>query len=63
MVFLFAYVANGFVILASRRAADPESLRLWLSGGMVLYLIYHAVRCVWTEKQVEMEFTEAEKLW
>ena len=63
IVFLFAYVANGFVILASRRTADPESLRLWLSGGMVLYLIYHAVRCVWTDKQVEMEFTAAEKLW
>jgi hypothetical protein len=63
IVFLFAYVLNGFVILASRRTAEPESLRLWLSGGMVLYLIYHAVRCAWTDKQVEMEYTAAEKLW
>lgn len=63
IIFLCAYVLNGFVILASRRTADPESLRLWLSGGMVLYLIYHAVRCVWTDKQVDMEFTAAEDLW
>ena len=63
VIFLCAYVLNGIVILASRRTADPESLRLWLSGGMVLYLIYHAVRCVWTDKQVDMEFTAAEDLW
>ncbi|QEF96532.1 hypothetical protein Mal15_05600 [Stieleria maiorica] len=63
VIFLCVYVLNGFLILASRRTADPESLRLWLSGGMVLYLIYHAVRCVWTEKQVDMEYTDAEKLW
>lgn len=63
VIFLCAYVLNGFVILASRRTADPESLRLWLSGGMVLYLIYHAVRCVWTERQVDLEYTAAEDLW
>ncbi|MDV6029048.1 MAG: hypothetical protein F9B45_02850 [Phycisphaera sp. RhM] len=63
VIFLCAYVLNGFLILASRRTADPESLRLWLSGGMVLYLIYHAVRCVWTDKQVDMEYTAAENLW
>ena len=63
IIFLCAYVLNGFIILASRRTADPESLRLWLSGGMVLYLVYHAVRCAWTDKQVDMEFTEAESLW
>lgn len=62
-VFLCVYVLNGFFILASRRTADPESLRLWLSGGMVLYLIYHAVRCVWTDKQVDLEYTAAENLW
>ena len=63
IVFLTAYVLNGFLILASRRTADPESLRLWLSGGMVLYLIYHSVRCVWTDRQVDMEYTAAENLW
>lgn len=63
LIFLCAYVLNGFFILASRRTADVESLRLWLSGGMVLYLIYHAVRCVWTDKQVDMEYTAAEELW
>ncbi len=63
VIFLCAYGLNGFLILASRRTADPESLRLGLSGGMVLYLMYHAVRCVWTDKQVDMEYTAAENLW
>lgn len=63
VIFLGAYVLNGILILASRRTADPESLRLWLSGGMVLYLIYHAVRCAWTDKQVDMDYTAAESLW
>ncbi|MEO1524149.1 MAG: hypothetical protein AAFX06_01875 [Planctomycetota bacterium] len=63
VLFFSLYVLNGFFILASRRAADPRSLGLWLSGGMVLYLIYHCVRCVWTRKQADMEFTEAEQLW
>ncbi|KAA5541880.1 hypothetical protein FYK55_16915 [Roseiconus nitratireducens] len=62
-LFLSAYVLNGFFVLWSRRTADPQSLRLWLSGGMILYLIYHSVRCVWTEKQVDMEYTDAENLW
>lgn len=61
--FIGAYVMNGFLVLATRSAADPESLRLWLSGGMVLYLIYHAVRCVWTERQADLEYTDAELLW
>ncbi|MCA9139821.1 MAG: hypothetical protein KDB00_23775 [Planctomycetales bacterium] len=63
LIFICAYILNGFFILASRSTADVESLRLWLSGGMVLYLIYHAVRCVWTDKQVDMEYTAAESLW
>jgi hypothetical protein len=63
IIFLCAYVLNGVVILASRRAADPEALRLWLSGGMVLYLIYHAVRCCWTDRQADLEYTAAEELW
>ena len=62
-LFFGVYVLNGFFVLSSRSAVSPESLRLWLSGGMVLYLIYHAVRCVWTRKQSDMEFTAAEALW
>jgi hypothetical protein len=61
--FFIAYVLNGVVILASRSSADLDSLRLWLSGGMVLYLIYHAIRCVWTEKQLDLEYSDAENLW
>ncbi len=63
ITFVGAYLANGLLVMATRKTAEPESLRLWLSGGMVLYLIYHAIRCVWTTKQVDMEYTESEKLW
>ena len=62
-LFFLAYVGNAWLIMSSRAAADPAQLRLWLSGGMVLYLIYHAVRCVWTRRQEELEFSAAEQLW
>ncbi|MEM6471380.1 MAG: hypothetical protein AAF802_17595 [Planctomycetota bacterium] len=61
--FVGAYLLNGFLVIATRKTADPESLRLWLSGGMVLYLVYHSVRCVWTERQADLEYTQAENLW
>ena len=63
VLFFTVYVLNGFLVLSSRSSADPTSLQLWLSGGMVLYLIYHAVRCVWTEKQADLDQTAAEELW
>jgi hypothetical protein len=62
-LFLVAYVLAGVFILATRAPADPERLRLWLSGGMVIYLMYHLVRCVWTEKVPDLELTAAESLW
>lgn len=61
--FLVAYLLAGIFILATRAPADPERLRLWLSGGMVIYLIYHLVRCVWSEKIPDLELTDAESLW
>lgn len=63
VLFLGAYLLNGFLILSTRETADARSLGLWLSGGMVLYLIYHSVRCVWTDHQADLDYTEAEKLW
>lgn len=63
MMFIGIYVVNGVYMMSQRDGGDPESLRMWLSGGMILYLIYHATRCAWTRKQADMEYTEAEQLW
>lgn len=63
MIFLVAYAANGALILALRQPADPERLRLWLSGGMALYAVYHAVRCAWTRDLSGFEMSPAESLW
>ncbi|WP_442508099.1 hypothetical protein SH528x_007053 [Novipirellula sp. SH528] len=62
-VFLVAYVMYGILVLSNRAPASPDHLRAWLSGGMVLYAFYHAVRCVWTESMVDLEMTPAERLW
>lgn len=63
IVFFALYVASVFFILSERRAADPERLRLWLSGGMVLYSLYHLLRCVWSQSTDDLELSDAEKLW
>jgi hypothetical protein len=63
VVFFLFYLLNGIFILSAREAADPERLRLWLSGGMVLYAIYHCVRCAWSENVADLELTSPEELW
>ena len=63
IAFFAIYLLNGIFILSAREAADPERLRLWLSGGMVVYALYHAVRCGWSKSIVDLELTPAETLW
>lgn len=63
VLFFVLYVANGIFVFSSRAPADPERLRLWLSGGMVLYALYHAVRCAWSARVADLEWSAAEKLW
>ncbi len=63
LIFFGLYLLNGVFILSARAPADPERLRLWLSGGMVLYAMYHAVRCAWASKIADLELTPAEQLW
>lgn len=63
IAFFAIYLLNGIFILSAREAADPERLRLWLSGGMVIYAVYHAVRCGWSKSIVDLELTPAETLW
>lgn len=62
LCFLF-YLVNGVFVFSNRAPADPDRLRLWLSGGMVLYALYHAVRCAWSRKIVDLEMSGAERLW
>jgi hypothetical protein len=61
--FLVLYLLNGVFILAARQPADPERLRLWLSGGMVIYAVYHGLRCAWSNQMSDLELTQAEHQW
>ncbi len=63
VVFFALYLANGIFILSNRPPADPARLQLWLSGGMVLYGIYHLTRCTWASRIVDLELTDAEQQW
>lgn len=63
VAFFLLYALNGVFILSARAPADPERLRLWLSGGMVIYAVYHSLRCAWATNTSELELTSAEKLW
>ena len=61
--FFALYLVNGIVILSAREPADPGRLQLWLSGGMVIYSLYHFVRCAWSTRIADLELTAAEELW
>lgn len=60
---MLLYLANGVFILSARAPADPEKLRLWLSGGMVVYAIYHALRCAWSRSIADVQWSAAESLY
>ncbi|TWT72396.1 hypothetical protein [Crateriforma conspicua] len=63
IAFLALYFIGGVVVLSRREPADPARLQLWLSGGMVIYAIYHLTKCVWSSKSEDLEFSAAEALW
>ena len=63
LLFFSFYVMNGIFILSTRAATDPLHLRLWLSGGMVLYMMYHVVKCAWSTARVDLELSDAETFW
>jgi hypothetical protein len=63
VIFFSIYVSSGIMVLSTRTPTDPARLQLWLSGGMVIYLLYHSVRCVWSNKIADLEMTPAEDLW
>lgn len=68
VAFAVIYVWSGVAILSLRAPADPDRLRMWLSGGMVVYAIYHSVKVVWSNRagaeQIELgQLTRSEWLW
>lgn len=63
LLFFSFYVMNGIFILSARAATDPMHLRFWLSGGMVLYMMYHVVKCSWSSERTDLELSDAENLW
>jgi hypothetical protein len=62
-LFFIVYLLNGIFIISAREPADPDRLRLWLSGGMVIYALYHCLRCAWSNDTRDLELTDAEGLW
>lgn len=66
IVFMALYLVAGLTLLSRREANDPEQLRLWLSGGMVLYALYHTVKHLWSKPTPEPDavtWTDADRLW
>ncbi|WP_149752690.1 hypothetical protein [Rubripirellula obstinata] len=63
IIYAVLYVTFGATILMNRQPASPQRLQLWLSGGMVLYAIYHALKAAWSSDQSILEISAAEKLW
>ncbi|SMP57072.1 hypothetical protein SAMN06265222_105256 [Neorhodopirellula lusitana] len=47
--FVALYLLAGLTVLARRDVVDPSRLQLWLSGGMVCYAIYHAIKYAWSK--------------
>ena len=63
LAFFAVYLLNGIFVLSAREPADPASLMLWLSGGMVFYTLYHLIRCLWSTRVPDLELSGAEELW
>ncbi|MCC9654975.1 hypothetical protein [Rhodopirellula halodulae] len=66
VTFVGLYLLAGITLLSRREANDPEQLRLWLSGGMILYALYHAVKQLWSQTNTDMDLvtlTEPDRLW
>lgn len=63
IVYGMLYLFYGLAILMSRPPASPDRIQLWLSGGMVLYAIYHAVKSAWSSDEQTSIQSPAETLW
>ena len=62
-LFLLLYVANGVLIVLTRKAADPADLTHWLGGAMAVYGLFHFVRAAWQEPDRRLGLSLAESQW
>jgi hypothetical protein len=62
-LFLCIYLANGMLVILTRKPVDPESLKLWLSGSMAIYAMFHFIRASWQEPDTRLGLSDAENLW
>ena len=62
LFFITLYAGNGAAMLAMRPAAATADVVVWLCGGMMLYLLYHTLRCVYGGPSEPID-PPAETLW
>jgi len=64
---LLLYLLAGVTVLSRREPSDPRQLKLWLSGGMVLYAIYHGIKQLWSNSREDQDDpihrSPADALW
>jgi len=65
--FIALYLIAGVTVFSRRDPVDPARLQTWLSGGMVLYAVYHAIKYLWAARPVDsptcVHTTPAMSLW
>ena len=62
-VFVTTYLLVGVTVLSQRAAAAPEHVQRWLTGGMILYSIYHTIKLIWTDREKLHRSSAASDLW
>ncbi len=60
---MMLYLANGLLVVLTRKPVAPDELTLWLGGGMAIYGLFHFVRASWQEPDSRLGLSPAETLW
>ncbi|MEM9366911.1 MAG: hypothetical protein AAGD07_13030 [Planctomycetota bacterium] len=63
VAFVASYLVMGVLVLSHHQTSDPMRLRAYLTGGLVLYLVFHAVRQSWSQLEDPDSELSAETLW
>lgn len=63
VMFVVSYLVMGILFLSHHQTSDPMRLRAYLTGGLVLYLVYHTVRQSWSQPDDPDSELNAETLW
>ncbi|MEZ6090264.1 MAG: hypothetical protein R3C05_20000 [Pirellulaceae bacterium] len=57
-LFWFGQAAAGILL---RPPADPQRLRLWITGGLVLYAYWHLLRSAWAKELTAVMWSRSEQ--